>query len=143
MMPRPAISAVVRRYCIALAGAAIVFLALDAVWLTTMAERLYRPALGHLMRNGFDVPAAAAFYAIYLGGLAYFTVLPASSSRSAALRGALFGFVAYATYDLTNQATLRDWPWLVTIADLGWGAFATACAAAAGRFAVDRAERRP
>lgn len=131
----------VRRFGIALAGAAVAFVALDAVWLTTMASRLYRPALGHLMRDGFDVLPAAAFYAIYLAGVAFFAVLPASSSRAAALRGALFGFVAYATYDLTNQATLRDWPWIVTFADLGWGAFATACAAAAGRWTVGRSDR--
>jgi uncharacterized membrane protein len=118
------------RFILAFALAALAFLALDAVWLTTMASRLYRPAIGHMMREDFDVLAAAAFYAIYLAGLVVFVVLPAASPRGAAARGALFGLVAYATYDLTNQATIVGWPWRVTLADLCWGALATSCAAA-------------
>ncbi len=114
---------------------ALVFLALDAVWLTTMADRLYRPALGKLMLDRFDVAPAVAFYAIYLVGVLVFAVRPGLESGrwSTALGlGALLGLVAYATYDLTNQATLRDWPWRVTIADLCWGTVVTGAAAAAG-----------
>ena len=108
------------------------FLALAAVWLTTMGSRLYQPTIGHLMRPDVGWPAVALFYAIYLAGLAGFAVAPSTSAGNAALRGALLGLVAYATYDLTNQATLRDWPWLVTAVDLCWGAFASAVAGAAG-----------
>jgi len=122
-----------RRNLVAFALAAVAFLALDAMWLTTMASRLYQPAIGHVMREDFDALAAAAFYVVYLAGVVGFVVLPAASARGAALRGALFGFVAYATYDLTNQATIRDWSWVVTGADLVWGAFATATAAAFAR----------
>ncbi|HEY8050090.1 MAG TPA: DUF2177 family protein [Ramlibacter sp.] len=108
------------------------FVALDAVWLGAMGSRLYRPAIGHLMAADVDWIAAALFYAVYLAGLLGFAVMPSKDIGGAALRGALFGFVAYATYDLTSQATLRDWPWIVTGVDLGWGTFASAVACAAG-----------
>ena len=118
-----------RHFVIAFIAAAAVFLLLDAVWLTTMATRFYRPALGHSMREDFDVLAAAAFYAIYVAGVVIFVVRPAADARAALARGALFGLVCYATYDLTNQATVVNWPWRVTVIDLAWGAFVTACSA--------------
>jgi len=93
---------------------------------------LYRPAIGHLLRDGFALAPAAAFYALYIVGVVVFAVLPGQASGRAtvaAARGALFGLVAYATYDLTNQATLRDWPWHLTLIDLCWGALASAAAA--------------
>jgi uncharacterized membrane protein len=124
-----------RRFTLAYIATLIVFLALDAVWLTTMAQRLYRPGIGHLMREGFAPAPAIAFYALYVAGLVVFAVmagLDRGRATTAAWRGALFGLVAYATYDLTNQATLRDWPWSVTFADLAWGASASALASAAG-----------
>jgi uncharacterized membrane protein len=77
------------------------------------------------MREDFSIGPAVLFYLLYVAGLVYFVMLPASRSRDALLRGALFGLIAYATYDLTNQATLRDWPWQVTLVDLVWGAFVT------------------
>ncbi len=131
-----------RRFAVAFAAGAVAFLALDALWLLTMAERLYRPAIGHLMRDGFDTAAAAVFYVIYLSGVTGFAVLPAASVRAAAMRGAGFGLVAYATYDLTNQATLRGWPWAVTLADLAWGTFVTAASAAAAQAVLHRVGRR-
>lgn len=137
-----AIKSTARRLGIGFAFAAPVFLALDALWLTLMADRLYRPAIGHLMRDGFDVLAAGLFYAVYLTGVTVFVVLPAPNAARAFARGALFGLVAYATYDLTNQATLRDWPWIVTAADLTWGAWVTATSAALARCALGRADRR-
>ena len=115
-----------------IAATTLAFLALDAAWLTVMGSRLYRPAIGHLMASEFDWLAALFFYVVYLGGLAGFALSPAKDAAGAAMRGALFGFVAYATYDLTSQATLRDWPWLVTVVDLGWGTFASAAACAIG-----------
>ena len=121
---------------IALLATTVAFLALDAVWLTTMGSRLYQPAIGHLMRADVDWIAAALFYVLYLAGLAAFALAPSKDAGSAAARGALFGLVAYATYDLTNQATLRDWPWLVTVVDLAWGSFASAMACAAGAAAA-------
>jgi uncharacterized membrane protein len=114
-----------RRSALAFALVLAVFLALDAVWLTLAADSLYRPAIGHLMREGFDGAAAALFYLLYGCAMVGFVILPARTTREALLRGACFGLVAYATYDLTNQATMRDWPWHVTLADLAWGSFAT------------------
>lgn len=130
------------RILIAWVALGVAFLALDAVWLTTMADRLYRPALSALMRPDFDPWAAAAFYALYFVGVVAFVVLPATGAASAARRGALFGLVAYGTYDLTNQATLRGWPWHVTAADLAWGALATALAAVVSRAALALADSR-
>jgi len=124
-----------KQVLIAYPATAIVFLALDAAWLTTMADRLYRPALGHLMLERFAALPAIAFYLVYVVGVLVFAVMPGLESRrwtTALGLGALLGLVAYATYDLTNQATLRDWPWRVTLADLGWGTVVTAVAAAAG-----------
>ena len=124
-----------KQILIAYAVTALVFLALDAAWLTTMADRLYRPALGNLMLDRFAPVPAAAFYVVYIVGVLVFAVMPGLESgrwTSTLGLGALLGLVAYATYDLTNQATLRGWPWHVTIADLGWGTFVTAAAAAAG-----------
>ncbi|MDM0111145.1 DUF2177 family protein [Variovorax sp. J22R133] len=122
----------VRQFALAYAAVAVIFLALDAIWLTAMADRLYRPALAHLMRERFDVAPAIVFYALYFVGVVIFAVAPGLRDgdwqRSLGL-GALFGLIAYATYDLTNQATLKDWPWHVTVADLVWGSFVTAVAA--------------
>lgn len=94
----------------AFAVTAIAFLALDAVWLGTMSERFYRPQLGALMRDTPNWPAAGAFYLAYIAALVFLVVLPAierGAPGSALLRGAVFGFGAYATYNLTNLATTR------------------------------------
>ncbi|WP_083293181.1 DUF2177 family protein [Hydrogenophaga sp. PML113] len=119
------------RWPLAYALTALVFLALDAVWLSSMHTTLYQPAIGHLLSGTVDWTAAGLFYVLYITGLLVFAVAPALSSGrwgTALGRGALFGLLAYATYDLTNQATLRDWPWRVTLADLAWGAFVSGTA---------------
>jgi uncharacterized membrane protein len=125
----------IRQFFIAYGSAALVFLALDAVWLSTMAERLYRPAIGHLMMDKPAFGPAIVFYLMYLVGVVVFAVAPALASQrwqTALGLGALLGLICYATYDLTNQATLRDWPLRVTLVDLAWGTFVTATAAWAG-----------
>jgi len=112
--------------------AAASFLGLDAIWLSTMASRLYKPRLGGLMRDDFSIAPAVAFYLLYVGGILFFAVAPALATgrwTTALVRGVLLGLVAYATYDLTNQATLRGWSSVVTIADLCWGMFVTGAAA--------------
>ena len=122
-----------------------VFLALDAVWLSLMAARLYQPHIGHLMAPAVDWLAAALFYPLYILGLLVFAVRPAlvAGRAASALRlGALFGLIAYATYDLTNQATLRDWSWTVTLADLAWGAFVSGSAAGAAAWLTCRPGNR-
>jgi uncharacterized membrane protein len=123
-----------RHYAIAYVSTAVVFLVLDAIWLGTMADRLYRPAMGSILLERFALAPAVAFYLIYIAGVVVFAVTPALQSgrwTTALGYGAMLGLMAYATYDLTNQATLKDWSWTVTIADLCWGTFVTAVSAAA------------
>ena len=112
-----------------------VFLAIDSVWLTVMSRLMYRPLLGDMLMDGFRPVPALIFYAIYVAGMVFFAVLPALAEnrwQNALLNGAVLGFIAYATYDLTNQATLRSWPVAVTLADLAWGTVLTGVAATAG-----------
>ncbi|MGV3493904.1 MAG: DUF2177 family protein [Ramlibacter sp.] len=121
--------------------AALVFLGLDAIWLSTMAARLYRPAIGHLLAPDFALAPAALFYLLYVAGIVAFAVAPAVASGralEALARGAALGLLAYATYDLTNQATLRAWPWHLTLADMAWGTFVTGAAAWAAAATVLR-----
>lgn len=129
------------RYFVAYLAAGIAFLAIDSIWLMTMADLLYRPLLGDLLTESFNLAPAVLFYLIYIAGIVIFAVRPALASgrwTTAALFGALFGFCAYATYDLTNQATIRNWPALITVADLCWGTLLTAIAATAGFAATKR-----
>jgi uncharacterized membrane protein len=101
-----------------------VFVAADMVWLGTMAPRFYRPTLGDIAISGVNLPPAILFYAMYPIGLLIFAIQPALKSGSmstAAIYGALFGFFTYATYDLTNQATLRNWTVQLTLIDVAWG----------------------
>ncbi|MBA4013640.1 MAG: DUF2177 domain-containing protein [Phenylobacterium sp.] len=117
-------------------AAGVAFAVIDAVWLTQIGPRLYRPALDAVLAERFDLPAAVVFYLVYIAGILALAVLPAAREGAglprAALNGAMLGFVAYATYDLTNQATLKTWSWTITLADIAWGTFLTACAATAG-----------
>lgn len=109
----------------AMAALLACFLALDACWLTFVGPHLYRPALDAILAPRVDGLAAVLFYLVYFLGLAVFVVAPELAQRRpdrALARGALFGLVAYGTYDLTNQATLSAWSWSITAADLSWGA---------------------
>jgi uncharacterized membrane protein len=122
------------RPLIAYVSILVVFGCLDFVWLSLTGASLYKPTLGPIMADKVQAAPAIAFYLIYLAAVVYFAVWPALTQGAwsrAAINGALFGFAAYATYDLTNQATLRVWSLKVTIADLCWGAFASAVAATA------------
>ncbi|HEY1090867.1 MAG TPA: DUF2177 family protein, partial [Burkholderiaceae bacterium] len=101
--------------------ALVCFLSMDACWLSLMGPRFYAPGLGHLMAPQVDWLAAGLFYPAYVGGLVYFAAWPALEARQpgrALRQGALLGLMAYATYDLTNQSTLRDWPWSITLLDM-------------------------
>jgi uncharacterized membrane protein len=118
---------------------AVIFLLMDMTWLTLTGNAVYRPVLGPLMADKVDGGAAIAFYLIYIFGLVFFAVRPALASqdwKTAALSGLLLGLVAYATYDLTNQATLRLWALKITLMDLGWGMTASAVASTLGYLAV-------
>jgi len=120
--------------------AAAVFGGLDAMWLRWAGPNLYRPALGDLLAPAFRPAPAIVFYLIYLAGMVWFAVRPglAGGIGAAALNGALLGVLCYATYDLTKQATMRDWPLHVSLIDIAWGAFATAVAAAAATYVALR-----
>ena len=109
------------------------FLALDALWLGVVARKLYSSQIGHLLAPNVRWGAAVIFYLLYITGLLAFVVLPRSGAPllHVALLGALFGLIAYATYDLTNLATLSGWPVTVTLADLAWGTVVTGLTAAA------------
>jgi uncharacterized membrane protein len=111
---------------------ALTFLGLDAIWLSQMAPRLYKPLIGEIMRPQPNFGAAGVFYLIYVTAIVYFAVAPGLEKESlskALLNGAALGFVAYATYDLSNQATLRVWDTRITLVDMAWGTVATAIAA--------------
>ena len=127
-------------WIVAVIAVALVFGALDAVWLSWAGPNFYRPKLGDLLADSFRIAPALVFYAAYVAAVVWFAVRPglANGIASAAINGALLGAICYATYDLTNQATLRNWSTTVTIADIIWGAFATAVAASAATFAADK-----
>ena len=101
-----------------------IFLAIDMVWLGLVAKNFYRDQIGFLMKSEVNWAAAVAFYLLFTMGLVLFVIAPAiekGSLKHALFFGALFGLVTYATYDLSNLATLKDWPLWVTIVDLVWG----------------------
>ena len=111
-----------------------VFFGIDMIWLGFVAKGFYRRNLGHLLRPDVNWTAALVFYLLYIGGILIFATMPALEKKSlyqAVVLGGLFGFFAYATYDLTNMATLKDWPLNVVIVDIIWGIVLTASVAAA------------
>jgi uncharacterized membrane protein len=129
---------VIGRYLAAYVGAGLAFAGLDAVWLSLTSASLYRPVLHAVLIDGFRPAPAVLFYLVYLVGVIIFAVAPAMRAgrwRVATAMGGLFGFFAYATYDLTNQATLTVWATKITVLDLAWGAFVTAAGATAGYLA--------
>ena len=105
----------------------IVVLAIDSVWLHLWAKRFYGDKIGHLMAVNPNFAAAGIFYVIFALGITMFVVTPAYdnyfSNLQTFLFGALFGFVAYAMYNLTNHTKFKEWPVLLTIVDSAWGAF--------------------
>jgi uncharacterized membrane protein len=117
------------------------FLAIDLTWLGVVARDFYRARLGYLLSPNPNWAAAIIFYMLFVGGLLYFAVLPgvaAGSLRQALVAGALFGFFTYATYDLTNLATVKDWPWALSVVDMAWGTVLATAVAFVG-FTVGRA----
>jgi len=101
--------------------AVLAFTLLDLLWLGYLGRGLYERYLGHHMREQVDWLAAVVFYFVFLAGLLYFVVLEAENSLQAAGRGALYGLVTYGTYELTNRAVVKDWPWQIVGIDILWG----------------------
>jgi uncharacterized membrane protein len=128
-------------YGTAYIAALAVFLAVDMVWLGTMAPRFYRPTLGDIAVVGVNLPPAVLFYVLYPVGLLIFAILPALEASSmwvALIYGALFGFFTYATYDLTNHATLRNWTVALTVVDVAWGTVLAGATSVVSVFLVTR-----
>lgn len=101
-----------------------IFFIIDMIWLVLIAKNFYTQQIGLLMKNEINWPAALIFYLLFIVGLVVFVVMPALKAESwqmALFYGALFGLISYATYDLTNLSTLKDWPILITVVDLIWG----------------------
>ena len=126
-------------------GTALTMLVLDAVWLTQMSPRLYQPRIGELLAAKPSLPPAVVFYLLYVAGIVLLAVLPALREggwKRLLIHAAAFGLVAYATYDLTNQATLKTWSTTITLVDMAWGTFITTVSASAGfaaaRWALNR-----
>ena len=118
-----------------------VFFAIDMVWLAVVAKNFYREQIGFLMKPDINWLAAIIFYLLFITGLIIFVITPAMVKQSwvhALLYGALFGLVTYATYDLTNLATLKDWPITITLIDLAWGTFLNAATAGITYVAAQR-----
>ncbi len=106
--------------------ALVIFLVIDMIWLGFIARNFYREHLGFLMEKNVNWLAAIVFYLIFVAGLVFFVINPALTDNSfsyALLAGAFYGLITYATYDLTNLATLKGWPVIITLADLAWGTF--------------------
>lgn len=118
---------------------ALIFGLLDALWLTRVGPKLYRPEIGALMMDGWRPVPALIFYALYMLGIQIFAVQPALAAgkwQVAAMYGALFGFFCYMTYDLTNHATMKIWSTRITLADIAWGTCATGLSAGAAAWLV-------
>ena len=128
---------IVRNYALTF----VVFLVIDMVWLLFISKNLYADKLGYLMATKVNFSAAILFYLIFIAGLLFFVLYPALQRNSwtfALFAGAFFGLVTYATYDLTNLATIRDWPLLITVIDLIWGSFISAVTATLSYFLIHK-----
>ena len=115
----------------------VVFFAVDMTWLGFIAKDLYKKYLSNFLSDKVNWPAAIIFYLLFIIGIFYFAILPAVEKNSLAkaiISGALFGFFTYATYDLTNLATLKDWPLPIVFIDIIWGSVLTGIVSIAGYY---------
>ena len=123
------------KYVLTYLGTAVVFAGVDFVWLSMLSAKVYRPTLDPVLADKVNLTAALIFYLAYLLGMLVLVIAPAGRAGSlsqAAANGAILGAMAYATYDLTNQATLKVWATSITLADIGWGTFLTGVGCSAG-----------
>jgi uncharacterized membrane protein len=136
---------ILAKYLVSYLLTAVIFFALDMVWLGLVAKNMYREELGPLLKSQPNWVAAGIFYLLFILGTLIFAVYPAvgkHSLTSAVVLGALFGFFTYATYDLTNLATLKDWPLMISLVDIAWGTLLTSAVSVAGYFIVSFVERQ-
>ncbi|NKN37244.1 DUF2177 family protein [Agrobacterium sp. a22-2] len=128
-------------YILAYISTAIVFFGLDFIWLSRVATGFYKSRIGDLMLAQPNLVAAGLFYFFYIAGIVYFAVAPALSGGnwvSALVSGAILGFIAYGTYDMTNLSTLKNWSLSVSVVDMAWGTVLTGLAATAGYLVTSR-----
>ena len=119
----------------------IVFISVDLIWLGVVAKKLYSRELGYIMSPKPNWMAAIVFYLLFVGGIVFFVLNPALSKNSwtyALFVGMFFGLITYSTYDLTNLATLKDWPILITVIDLTWGTTLGGLTAVVSYFILDK-----
>lgn len=130
------------KYLVAYGATLAVMVALDLLWLGLIAKPIYQQGIGHLMADSPKIGVAVLFYALYAAGLVFFALAAHPPGDDAwgktLLSAALFGFFAYATYDLTNLATLKGWPVGMSLIDIAWGIGVSTASAAGGKFALDR-----
>lgn len=132
------------RYVTAYLAAAVIFAAIDACWITFMGPRIYKPVLGDILADTVKLAPAVAFYLLYIAGIVALAIAPALKDGGwtrALTSGAVLGVVAYGTYDLTNQSTLKIWASKITLLDMTYGALATGLAAVVGYHAASWAVR--
>jgi len=128
-----------REWMIGYAAAGVAFLVLDLIWLSTVGRALYWPTIGPILAERTNIPAAVAFYVLYIAGILLLAVQPGLKAQSlmvACGTGALLGLIAYGTYDLTNLATLKTWTIKVALVDMAWGSVLTAIGAGAAYLAM-------
>ena len=126
-------------YVVAYIATAVVFLGLDAIWLSKIALGMYRQELGSLLLDKPNLPIAAGFYLLYVVGIVVLAIVPALSEGGwvkALLLGAVLGLVAYGTYDITNLSTLKGWSTRLALIDIAWGTALSAVSAAIGFWMV-------
>ncbi len=128
------------KYLAAYAATIAVVAALDLLWLGVIAKSIYQQGIGHLMADRPNFSVAVLFYAVFAAGLMVFAIAPSGAGSAwskTLIAAALFGFIAYATYDLTNLATLKNWPVGLSVLDMAWGTLLSVTSAAAGKVALD------
>lgn len=122
----------------------IVMFVLDLIWLSQLAQPIYKAGIGHLMATQPKLGFAALFYLVFVFGLIWFAVRPnvhIKGLKSTFIAGAVFGFFVYASYDLTNLALLKDWPLKLSLIDMTWGILLSGFCAAVGKFVFDKGNK--
>ncbi len=129
------------KYILLFAITTVIFFSIDLVWLGVIAKNMYREKLGFILSEEVNWTAAIVFYLIYIAGILFFAVVPALNSgewQTALLNGAVLGFLCYATYDLTNMATIARWPLQIVIIDIAWGTVLTGSVSLVSFWAVSK-----
>ncbi|MES2181362.1 MAG: DUF2177 family protein [Pseudomonadota bacterium] len=130
-----------KKYFATFISIAIVMIVLDLIWLGMVAQPLYQHSIGHLMAAQPNLGFAALFYIVYIFGLMMFTLMPYATKPGLSKtvpRAAFFGFFVYASYDLTNLALLKDWPFTLAAVGIAWGILLSGISAAVGKLVLDR-----